>query len=149
MHCPCLAFCSLGASQSETATTAHGREALAHHGVRHKFMSGVKFFKNHENFVKTQRKLNHFCRVFAGCAAVPGQWFSAKKTWLKIGSLQTSKSGVVFFRPPGARALPPEARTASMLRWRGRFHRNAPLSDLERANTYVQGCINYYQTINN
>ena len=74
--------------------------------------------------MKTQRKLNHFFRVFAGCAAVPGQWFSAKKTWLKIGSLQTSKSGVGFFRPPGARALPPEARAAFLLPCKGRFHRN-------------------------
>ena len=113
-------------------------------GVRHKYLLGPK---NHENFVKTQRKLNHFCRVFAGCAAVPGQWFSAKKSDYTLGSLQTPKFRVVFFRPPGARALPPEARTASMLRWRGRFHRNAPFSDLERANTYVQGCIFTIQSL--
>ena len=65
-----------------------------------------------------------FSRFSATFFTDPGQWFSAKKTCFKIDSLQTSKSGVGFFRPPGARALPPEARAASMLRWRGRFHRN-------------------------
>ena len=65
-----------------------------------------------------------FSRFSATFFTDPGQWFSAKKTCFKIDSLQTSKSGVGFFRPPGARALPPEARAAFLLPCKGRFHRN-------------------------
>ena len=83
--------------------------------------------QNSAAFLKREiaKRTEPFFAFSTGAPLTMVNGFQQRKRGFFLELCKVQNRGGWFLRLRARLALPPEARTASMLRWRGRFHRNA------------------------